>query len=178
MAKKKRKDLPKQSNVKDLVLTLQDLVSVRQAFIQLQGMKLKGGAGARRIGKLLSILKIEYDDYDKQTQALIQEHGEKKPEGLGHYINPKNDEQVKKFGDEHRELLEDTVDLRFRPISMSDFGEIEFPMQIMSDLHMFFDFEDDEIEPKPEEELKSEEESEDEDESEDEEESEESESAE
>jgi hypothetical protein len=140
--------------VRDVELKLKDLVRFRQAYETLRVMKIKGGKGARRVGKLLAILQVEYQDYDARAKALIEEHGEEKPGGLGHWVDPDKKDQVSAFGKAHEDLLDAEVDLRVRPISMEDFGDVEVPMMVMSDLHVFFDFKDDEIEddeePEPE----------------------------
>lgn len=156
MAKKEKK--VQAGPIRELELTLKDLAKMRPAFDALRVMKIKGGKGARRIGKLLAILQIEYQDYDDQAQKLIKEFGEEKPEGIGHWINGENKEQVKKFSKAHEDLLEAEVDLRFRPITVDDFGDVEVPMFVMSEMQDFFDFQDDEIEDKTEEQEADEEE--------------------
>lgn len=143
------KDDVSRKGIVDLPLTVSDLVSFQPAYEALRGMTLKGGKGARRIGKVLSIIRVEMEEYINLRKELIKEHGEENEDGGGHWINPKEKRQTRGFWKAHDELMGEPVDFRFRPICILDFGKSDIPLLVISDLHQFFNFKEDTVEPKP-----------------------------
>lgn len=152
------------SPVKELEITSRDLRKAQPGFEALRGLKLKSGAGIRRIGKLLSVLALEFRDLQTATDALIEAVGEEKPGGGGYWIDPENEEMRARFDEEYAKLLDEAVTVRFRPIRVKDFGrDADIPMAVFSDLSAFIDFEEDEIPEEPEEEDSEDDDSDDED---------------
>ena len=133
----------------DVTLTVGQLLNLKQGFDALRAMKMKGGKGARRIGKVLAVLRGEFQDYSDTRNELIEEHGQKSEDGKGFEIAKDNKRQSVAYYDALREVEGEPVDLSFRPITVVDFGNVEIPLLVISDLSIFFDFQEDEVEEKP-----------------------------
>lgn len=143
--------MAKKSPVKEIELRIGDLTKRQKAVNDLKGMSVKNGKGALRIAKLISILEVELKIYADATDKLIKAHGEPRSNGVGHWIDPKNVDDVKAFNEAHEELLDEKIAVRYRPLREGDFGTVQIPLSILADLSIFLDFEDEEIEEKEQE---------------------------
>jgi hypothetical protein len=124
---------------------------VNAALHTLVGLSIKTGRGARRIAKLITILRAEMKVVDDAYDGLIKAHGKLNEDGVSYSVDLNDPETKKAFSLAVEELVQDDVDIRFRPICMKDFGDITLPLSVVTDLEAFFDFEEDDFFPDEEE---------------------------
>ena len=154
-------DVPVVFPVKEVMIEARELVKLSPdptsgvntrpgALNLLEDMRIKGGKGARRIAKLVVILRAELKVIMTAQNKLIEAHGKPNDNGVSHSIDREDKESWDAYQAAYKDLLDDEVEIRFRPVCMSDFGNIDIPMHLISELAPFFDFEEDEIPEKEE----------------------------
>jgi hypothetical protein len=157
-----KSDVPVVFPVKEIMISARELTKLSQeprpgfnvrpgALEILEDMKIKGGKGARRVGKLVTILRAELKVINEANNKLIESYGKLNEDGVSHSINREGDQESwEAYQTAYKDLMDDDVEIRFRPVCMGDFGSAELPMHLISSLAPFFDFEEDEIPDKEE----------------------------
>lgn len=142
------KEIPVSYPIREVTVKVKDLMKCQSAVNKLIEMEIKGGKGARRAAKLVAILQEELKDIEEVRIKLIESHGEEKPDG-SHFVDMENEEDRNAYVKALNELMDDEVEVRFRPLRMCDFGDMKVPVLVISGLAVFFDFEEDDIPDKP-----------------------------
>jgi hypothetical protein len=151
------------SGVQDVLIRAGDLFNLRATIEVLASLRIKSGRGARRIAKLVTILRTEIKALSDANDKLIEAHGKQNEDKVSYSLDTNDTDSFNEYKQAYQELMDDGVDVRFRPICLGDFGDVELPVSVMADLELFFDFEDDDIpdekapEEKPREEVEEEE---------------------
>lgn len=140
MTKKKKNQALKiqpSNQVRDVSITVGDLLQCTQALNALKNMGIKRGKGADRMIKFMGIISEELKDIDKARNALIIAHGKEQPNGT-HAIDENDKAIADAYVKELNELLDQEIEIRLRPPSFDCLGGDTIP-GILSDLKIFFE---------------------------------------
>lgn len=130
--------------MRDVTIKVRELIQCKNAVDILSEMKIKAGKGVLRMAKLVSILRAEFKHIDESRNSLIIAHGTLGSDG-NHFVDMKDEKTANLYLKALNELMDDKIEIRFRSICMNDFGDLEISIHVISDLAVFFDFEEDEI---------------------------------
>jgi hypothetical protein len=114
-------------------ITLREINEIRPSLESLLKISIPAKISFK-LGRLCNQIRNEFKECENQRENLIKKYGQEDKEKGEIRVLPEN---IEKFTNELRSLLEVEVDLNFDPVSIGDFGEINLPVELMANLHMF-----------------------------------------